>query len=65
MLPPLSMLSQISEVVQWCSLYCKGNPATHAVSFVMNDEEFHLSICDECLEEFLDNGPPKGNNDPD
>lgn len=52
-----------SEVIQWCSMYCTGAPATHKVDFSMDGEEYSVKVCDECLEEFLDNGLPEGKND--
>lgn len=53
------MLSQ-SEVVEWCSAYCQGAPVTHELSFELDGEEYTVKVCDECLDEFLDNGPPRG-----
>lgn len=53
-------ISMTTDVVLWCSAYCKGTPAEHQVSFIMDDQPYSMNLCDECLEEFLDNGPPKG-----
>ena len=43
--------------IEWCSYYCKGNPAEHKVSFVLDDERHYMNLCDECLEDFLEYGP--------
>lgn len=55
-------MHSVSEVVEWCSAYCKGNPAEHRVSFVIEDEPYTLNVCDYCLEEVIEYGPPKGND---
>jgi hypothetical protein len=49
--------SQFSDITQWCSYYCEGNPAEHRVTFKLMGEEFTQELCDYCLEEFLDKGP--------
>lgn len=49
-----------SEIVEWCSMYCRGNPAEYSVTFKQDDEEYTVKVCKECLDEFLAHGLPKG-----
>lgn len=43
--------------MDWCSYYCRGNPAEYQVTFHIDGEEYTMKLCDYCLEDFLEYGP--------
>lgn len=55
----------MGEAVIWCSYACGGAVAEHQVKFNFLGQDFTENFCDECLEEFLDNGPPEATRETD
>ena len=42
----------MTEIVQWCSLYCEGNPAVGMLEII--EHNVSMPVCEKCLKIEMD-----------